>query len=74
MLEDLKGKNVIIITSFAYSEARNAEIMGRVIDVEDDFIKLDLKSYKCFLGIGLKSDKTGPCIINKNYIISIFEK
>lgn len=77
MLKDLIGKEVIMIVSFSTTDSSPAKLEGRVIDATDDLVKVNVTNYDYLvnpLSVSFLRNLTGNCIVNKNYIISIFEK
>lgn len=77
MLENLIGKEVVMIVSFSNHLAGSIPAIyeGTILEVNGDLVKANIIKSEVSHSHGFKSTYlTGPCIINKNYIISIFEK
>ena len=77
MLKEFIGKDVIMIVSFSTSDSSPARLEGKVLDVEESLIKMNVTNYDYLvnpLSVSFLRNLTGTCIVNKNYIISIFEK
>ena len=79
MLKELVGKEVVMYVSFmngsVHGGSTPAQLKGSIIDVSDTFVKMDVSDstvdgdFKVFSN----SYRTGKCIINIQYIISVFE-
>ena len=81
MLKDFIGQEVTAVVGFSSytldGGANPAYYTGKVLDVNEEFIKMEVVTSNVVLGregIVKTISGSGQCIINKKYIISVFAK
>ena len=72
-MEQFMHRDAIISVAFAGREGSDALFMGKIINIHDDFLEIQLDEKQPYM-VGNYKKTSGKMLLNKKYLVSIVLK